>query len=482
MKKINFNIKFNFKIGVFTFASFFFLYLLYLSIPSLYDSGRVQKVLYYKLIEEFGLNLSLSSEITYRILPQPHFHIKDTKVFRDKSKVSEEIGEIKDLKVFISSKNFFNKKKIYINKIILSKCNFFFNRSNLDYINDFLNKDFSEKSIFIKKSKFFFSDKNDNIIFIYTINKLDFLKDVKENSNQIKTIGSIFKIPIKFSWQKNLSNKNTIVNFKAEKVDIDFINRGNLEKGKYFYENSFNILTNNLKTKYEFFDNSIKLNSKKSFIKNTPISYSGNIELSPFSFQIFVDAKDIDLGYFLNNTFLLNEIISSKILINDNINGQIRIKTNKLNKIRLFDNAIINFNFEEGDINLNNTQLINNKFAKILLYNSNFDQSDGSSNFNGEIKFDIFDYEQFFRVFSIPKKNRLKKKIYKINFQYTFNLNNSKFSIDKINFLDKNNKIIQSKNVDDFVEDNYEMRFQISNNVLFKNFMRQVINIYLEEG
>tara|TARA_B100001115_G_C15787592_1_gene388056 strand:- start:32 stop:379 length:348 start_codon:yes stop_codon:yes gene_type:complete len=111
MKKINFNIKFNFKIGVFTFASFFFLYLLYLSIPSLYDSGRVQKVLYYKLIEEFGLNLSLSSEITYRILPQPHFHIKDTKVFRDKSKVSEEIGEIKDLRVFISSKNFFNKKK-----------------------------------------------------------------------------------------------------------------------------------------------------------------------------------------------------------------------------------------------------------------------------------------------------------------------------------------------------------------------------------
>ena len=482
MKKINFNIKFNFKIGVFTFASFFFLYLLYLSIPSLFDSGRVQKVLYNKLIEEFGLNLSLSSEITYRILPQPHFYIKDTKVFRDKTKVSEEIGEIKDLRVFISSRNFFNKNKINISKIILSKCNFFFNRSNLDYINEFLKKDFSEKNIFIKKSKFFFNDINRKIIFIYTINKLEFFKDVKENSNQIKTTGSIFKIPIKFSWQKNLSNKNTTLNFKAEKVDIDFINKGNFEKGKYIYENNFNILTNNFKTQYEIFDNIIKLNSKKSFIKNTPISYSGNIELSPFSFQIFVDAKDIDLRYFLNNTFLLNEILSSKILINENINGQIKIKTNKLNKIKLFNNAIINFNFEEGDINLNNSYFTNNKFAKISLYNTNFEQNDGNSNFDGEIKFDIFDYEQFFRVFSIPKKNRLKKKIFKINFQYTFNLNNSKFSIDRINFLDKNDKIIQSKNVDDFVEDNYEMRFQISNNVLFKNFMRQVINIYLDEG
>ena len=29
------------------------------------------------LVKEFGLNLSLSSDITYRILPRPHFHIKE---------------------------------------------------------------------------------------------------------------------------------------------------------------------------------------------------------------------------------------------------------------------------------------------------------------------------------------------------------------------------------------------------------------------
>ena len=74
---------------------------------------------------------------------------------------------------------------------------------------------------------------------------------------------------------------------------------------------------------------SIKLNSTKSFIKNTPISYSGNIELSPFSFQIMIDAKEIDLEYFLNNTFLISEIISSNILTNKNINGQFRLRTRK---------------------------------------------------------------------------------------------------------------------------------------------------------
>ena len=43
-------------------------------------------------------------------------------------------------------------------------------------------------------------------------------------------------------------------------------------------------------------------------------------------------------------------------------------------------------------------------------------------------------------------------------------------------------KVIQSKILDDFVEDNYETRFKISNNVLFKNFMRKVLNTYLDEG
>ena len=131
MKKLNFNIKFNLKIGIFTFTSLFFLYLLYLSIPSLFDTGRVQKALYKNLNNDFGLNLSLSSDITYRILPQPHFHIKDSKIYHTKSDVSNEIGEAKDLKIFVSQKNFFNKNNIKIKKIIFSKVNLFLKRENI---------------------------------------------------------------------------------------------------------------------------------------------------------------------------------------------------------------------------------------------------------------------------------------------------------------------------------------------------------------
>ena len=103
-------------------------------------------------------------------------------------------------------------------------------------------------------------------------------------------------------------------------------------------------------------------------------------------------------------------------------------------------------------------------------------------NLTGEIKLNIFDHNRLYKIFPISKKKRFKRKFDKINFYFTFNLNNSKYSIDRINFLDKKDQIIQSKNVDNFVEDNYETRFVYSNNVLLKNFIRKVLNIYLDEG
>ena len=48
--------------------------------------------------------------------------------------------------------------------------------------------------------------------------------------------------------------------------------------------------------------------------------------------------------------------------------------------------------------------------------------------------------------------------------------------------MDKNNKILQSKEVDDYVEDNFDTVFKFSNKVLFKNFIKTALNTYLDEG
>ena len=75
----------NFKISNFnklliTFISILFLYLFYLLTPTLYDKTWVQSNIESKLLNEFKVNLSASADISYRILPSPHFLIRDSKL------------------------------------------------------------------------------------------------------------------------------------------------------------------------------------------------------------------------------------------------------------------------------------------------------------------------------------------------------------------------------------------------------------------
>ncbi len=175
MKKFNFNFnpKFNIniKVIIFSISTLIFIYLLYLSIPSLYKSGRVQKVLSDEILSEFNLNISLSPDITYRILPTPHFSIKDSKLYHLNSKINNELGELKELKIFISQSNFFNKDRIIVKKILIKKANFFIKKENLVFLGELINKKFSDQKVQIKNSKLFFNDKNNNTVFIYSINK-----------------------------------------------------------------------------------------------------------------------------------------------------------------------------------------------------------------------------------------------------------------------------------------------------------------------
>ena len=99
------------KVIIFGISTLIFIYLLYLSIPSLYKSGRVQKVLSDEILSEYNLNISLSPDITYRILPTPHFSIKDSKLFYLKSNINNEIGELKELKIYIKQSIFLRRIK-----------------------------------------------------------------------------------------------------------------------------------------------------------------------------------------------------------------------------------------------------------------------------------------------------------------------------------------------------------------------------------
>ena len=100
-KKIKFINISNLSMSIILFIALLFIYLFYVSIPTLYNKGTLQKDITDKLIKEFKIDFSLSSNIRYFILPSPHFLIENVKIFDDNLKDPEELSQIKKLKIYI---------------------------------------------------------------------------------------------------------------------------------------------------------------------------------------------------------------------------------------------------------------------------------------------------------------------------------------------------------------------------------------------
>ena len=135
----------NFTISVFnkyliTIVTLLFIYLFYLLIPTFYSKTWVQTNIKNELLNEFKINLSNSRDISYRILPAPHFLIKDSKILLKGVEKNNFVAQVKNLKVFINKNNFFNKEKMYIKEVKLNNVNFSLLRNNLTSFNDARNK------------------------------------------------------------------------------------------------------------------------------------------------------------------------------------------------------------------------------------------------------------------------------------------------------------------------------------------------------
>ncbi len=479
MKKINFKFEINRKKLIFGFSFIFFIYLLYLSIPSLYDTGRVQKDIIKKLNNVFNLNFSLSTDISYRILPVPHFVIKDCELIQFESNVSTRIAEIQQLKIFINQSNLF-KKDIEIKDLQISKANFFINKSNFKFVRDFIGKSFSEKNINVNKSKIFFKDDSGEVLFIYTIKDLNLNLNQDDNKNILDMRGKIFNIDNKLNWSKNFDTQKKIFKLISNKIFLDFKNEATLKNNKYEYINDLEIQSNKFKTQYTLNDDVISFFSKRSLIKNTIINYQGNITLNPFNFLLKINSKQVDFDYFFKNLNLLNEVLLSKLLFKKNLYGQITIETNTLSKAKLFDAASININFQGGDINLNETLLTSNKIGNLKISDSKFLVENGSLIFQGKSKLNIDNIDNFYKIFLMPKKYRFK--LSSMDFIFQFNPNNGKFKIKKILLFDDKNKPFDTKISDRILSENDDNVFSYLNSIKFKNFINDFLVSYSDEG
>jgi len=468
----------NFNKSVIIFISLLFSYVFYLSIPSLYDNGGIQKDFTNKILNEFKINISISSDISYSILPSPHFVVKNAKIFNDDLDKPKEISQIKKLNIYVSQKNLFDQDNLNITKIIIEDANFSVQKNDFKFIDKFLQKKFSKKKITIKNSNVFYEDSREQIISIFPISKINIFYNEKKLINEFISVGQIFNIPFKFNWSKNfeMDSKSTTL-LKLKKLNIEMLNESSTKNNNYYLKNNFNIGNFNLDTEFKLKDELMDFSSIETRLVNNNINYKGQIYFEPFNFKLDVNLYKIDFKRFFDSLDFFKELLKLDILYNQNLSSKIIISSKNLLNNKLFDNSKILFNVEGGKINFDNSYLYNKKIGKLILSSSNIGLTDGELIFSGNLVFDIYNQKEFYRIFQIPKINRklLKKVFLKLEanlfsnevFINNFKINNLQSS------LNKEEKIILEKY--DFNKNN-----KIKNWIDLKNSIRK--NFAAHEG
>ena len=79
------------------------------------------------------------------------------------------------------------------------------------FFNDFL----------FKKSKLFYKDQNDDLLFLSKVDNLKFFYDDKNGFQKVKTVFEIFNIPFKLDVSKDLTNQNKIIKLISKKIRLD---------------------------------------------------------------------------------------------------------------------------------------------------------------------------------------------------------------------------------------------------------------------
>ena len=402
-----------------------FIYIFYLLIPLLYDKNWLQNKITEKLKDEFNISLINTSDISYRILPKPHFSIK-------KSRIS--LAKLGTINIYINQNNFFNKDNFNINKVIIHEGNFSLSKGDFKRLSVNTKNKFSNKKIKINNSNIFFKDNLSEISSIIKILNATLFFDEKKLLNLFDLTGKIFNIPFSLRYQHTLnSKKNEKIVIEAKDLRLKIINEiYKLDKNLTTGTNSISVLNSTINTNYNVLDQTIVFKSSNSRMYNSKVNYNGRLAINPFDLDLKIDLENYKISNLFISNLIINEFIKSGLLFNENIsvNTLIKIKSESIDEI--INEAEIKFNILNGRINFDNSIFINNDIGLMKISNSDFFLKNDKLTLAANLSIDIKDADKLFSFLNTSKRLRKNIKSVKFDIIYDFLSNQIEFKNIKI--------------------------------------------------
>ena len=438
-----------------------FIYIFYLSIPLLYDKNWIQNKIVTELGNEFNINLGNSFDFSYRILPKPHYLIRDSKT---------SLAEIKTLNVFISQNNFFNKDSIIINEVVIEEANFSLLSNDLKpFYKDSENK-FSKKKIKINDSNIFFKNNLNEVISIIKISNAFLFFDEKNLFNLFDLKGEIFNIPFKLKYQNALNVQKKIeINAPDLKLKVinDFFKKDeNLSSGI----SNISILSSSINTKFNIKDQIAIFQSDGSRIYNSKIDYNGQLAINPFDLNLKINLYDYKISNLFTPNSIINEFIKSGLLFNENISVQTLVNIKSTKKDEIFNEAKLELRILNGKISFDKSVFINNNIGLMKISNSDLFLENDKLFLSSNLSIDIKDIDKLYSFLNTSKNSRKNIRNIKLNIIYDFLSNQIDLKNIKINDNDVSS---QFNNVaEGFIDIN-------SNNLTkSRKLLNELINLY----
>ena len=446
-------------IGIVTILSIF----AHLSTPAFYNDKWVLGKIKNQLEDEFNIEFILPEKVSYSMFP-PSFHLTDVGF----SKKGREFAKVQKMKLNLSYKKFLNKEKINIQDIFINNSKFEIFTQDIDNFIRFFDKEINNKKLFIKNSKVFFKNENDEVYLLLALDKSTSYFDKKSLNNILNIEGNVFNNPLNLNFKNNYITKKSKLNFELNKVrkkfnvDLDYLN--NLKTILFeLIDGSKSYITN-----IEFDKNELNFSSIKD--KNNKILYKGNIKFKPFNSKININLEKFDLMEIFEQSGLFMQIMNSGILINSNLNYKLELKADKIKNHRLLKNFILCLNFNQKYFSFDNSELIFDDNVKINIKNSNYVIDNKENYFYGDLNFKIKNSDKLFKFFQTKKKFR--KNLNNINLRLKYNFNDFTYSIESIKVNNQDNDKIQVV-IDRYNKKNIENFRKIE----IRNFFNEIVSI-----
>ena len=438
-----------------------FIYIFYLSIPLLYDKNWIQNKIVTELGNEFNINLGNSFDFSYRILPKPHYLIRDSKT---------SLAEIKTLNVFISQNNFFNKDSIRINEVVIEEVNFSLLSNDLKPLYKESENKFSKKKIKINDSNIFFKNNLNEVISIIKISNAFLFFDEKNLFNLFDLKGEIFNIPFKLKYQNALNLRKQIeINAPDLKLKVinDFFKKDeNLSSGI----SNISILSSSINTKFNIKDQIAIFQSDGSRIYNSKIDYNGQLAINPFDLNLKINLYDYKISNLFTPNSIINEFIKSGLLFNENISVQTLVNIKSTKKDEIFNEVKLELRILNGKISFDKSVFINNNIGLMEISNSDLFLDNDKLFLSSNLSIDIKDIDKLYSFLNTSKNSRKNIRNIKLNIIYDFLSNQIELKNIKINDNDVSS---QFNNIaEGFIDIN-------SNNLTkSRKLLNELINLY----